>query len=94
MNQGFLDDIYNMLMQSFGSGQSAGNAYGSGSYGNNAYGNSSYSSGSYENGSYGSASYDFMDLLTGGYQSTSGSYYGINDYSSIYGNDNTDTSSG
>ena len=88
------DDIYNMLMQSFGSGQSAGNAYGSGSYGNNAYGNSSYSSGSYGNGSYGSASYDFMDLLTGGYQSTSGSYYGINDYSSIYGNDNTDTSSG
>ncbi len=78
------DDIYNMLMQSFGSGQSTGNAYGSGSYGNNAYGNSSYSSGSY----------DFMDLLTGGYQSTSGSYYGINDYSSIYGNDNTDTSSG
>ena len=88
------EDIYNMLMQSFGSGQSAGNAYGSGSYGNNAYGNSLYGSGSYGNGSYGSASYDFMDILTGGYQSTSGSYYGINDYSSIYGSSNEDTSSG
>lgn len=52
-------------------------AYGAGSTGNsyNAYNSSS-----------GSNASSLLDLLTGGYQSTSGAYYGVNDYSSIYGN--------
>ena len=59
-------------------------AYSSGgSTGNayNAYGGSSSGS-------------SLMDLLTGGYQSTSGAYYGVNDYSSIYGNSGSSTSAG
>ena len=78
--------------------QNAGgnNSFGGSSYGGNSYGSSSYGGNSYgTGGSYGSTSSGLLDLLTGGYQSTSGSCYGINDYSSIYGNsgyDNADSS--
>ncbi|MBQ1312130.1 MAG: hypothetical protein IIY55_09815, partial [Blautia sp.] len=81
---------------SYGSSSYGGNSYGSSSYGGNSYGSSSYGGNSYgTGGSYGSTSSGLLDLLTGGYQSTSGSCYGINDYSSIYGNsgyDNADSS--
>ena len=72
-------DIYSMLLQSFG--QSAA--------GNNAYSNSSYNT-----GTYGGSSSSLLDLLTGGYTSTSGATYGVNDYSSIFGNSGYGTSSG
>ena len=55
---------------------------------------SGYSNAYSNAGSYGSSSSSLLDLLTGGYASTSGSYYGVNDYSSIYGNSGYDTSSG
>ena len=72
-------DIYNMLMQAYSQGSNSGYS--------NAYSNN-YSG--YGNGS----SSSLLDLLTGGYASTSGSYYGVNDYSSIYGNSGYNTSSG
>ena len=61
-------------------------AYSSGSTGNtyNAYSSSSS----------GTGAAGLMDLLSGGYQSTSGAYYGVNDYSSIYGNSGSSTSAG
>ena len=83
-------DIYNMLMQAYGYGNSGNsyNAYNSG----NAY--NTYNSGSsYGGSSYGTGSSGLLDLLTGGYQSTSGQYYGVNDYSSIYGNSGNSSSS-
>ena len=92
-------DIYNLLMQAYGmsaNNSNAYNGYGSGSYGNNSYGNSSYGYGggnTYGNSSYGSSASDLLSMLTGGYQSTSGSYYGVNDYSSIYGNTDYSSSS-
>ena len=59
-----------------------------------AYSQSGNASNAYTNtGSYGSSSSSLLDILTGGYQSTSGSYYGVNDYSSIYGNSGYSTSS-
>ena len=59
-----------------------------------AYSQSGNASNAYTNtGSYGSSSSSLLDILTGGYQSTSGSYYGVNDYSSIYGNSGYSSSS-
>ena len=75
-------DIYDMLMQAYDMGGSTGNAY-------NAYGGGS----TYGSGSGNSDSLGILDLLMGGYESTSGSYYGVNDYSSIYGESGQDTSS-
>ncbi len=75
-------DIYDMLMQAYDMGGSTGNAY-------NAYGGGS----TYGNGSGSSDSLGIVDLLMGGYESTSGSYYGVNDYSSIYGESGQETSS-
>ncbi len=72
-------DIYNLLMQAYG--QSAG-------------ANNAYNSGYYNTGSYGGTSSSLLDLLTGGYTSTSGATYGVNDYSSIFGNSGYSTSSG
>ena len=74
-------DIYNMLMQAYGQ-QGTNNAY-------NAYGSTNpYSAAG------GGTAASLMDLLTGGYQSTSGAYYGVNDYSSIYGNSGSTGSTG
>ncbi len=77
-------DIYQMLLQAYGQSAGANNAYNSNSY--------------YNTGSYGGSSSSLLDLLTGGYTSTSGATYGVNDYSSIfgssgYGNNGYNTSS-
>ena len=85
------------LFGSSGSGSSGYNSYNS--YGSmseqdilnllmQAYGQSGNTYNAYNNSSYGSSASGLMDLLTGGYASTSGNYYGVNDYSSIYGNAN------
>jgi hypothetical protein len=68
-----------MLMQAYSQGSGSGYT--------NAY------SGNYSGYGNGSSS-SLLDLLTGGYASTSGSYYGVNDYSSILGNSGYNTSSG
>ena len=72
-------DIYNMLLQAYSQSSGASNAYNSNSY--------------YNTGSYGGSSSSLLDLLTGGYTSTSGATYGVNDYSSIFGSSGN-TSSG
>ncbi len=90
-------DIFDLLSQAaYGSygGSSSGpygssgssTGYSSGSYG--SYGSSglygSYgSSGSYGS-TYGQSSGSLLDILTGGYASTDGLYYGANDYSSVW----------
>ena len=84
-------DIYDLLSQA-GYGSSQGSSYGS-SYG--SYG-SSYGSayGGYDPyGSYGASSGSLLDILTGGYTSTDGLYYGANDYSSVLPYDTMDDSS-
>ena len=73
-------DLYDLLSQA-GYGSSQGSQYGS--YGNSydSYG-SAY--GGYDPyGSYGASSGSLLDILTGGYTSTDGLYYGANDYSSV-----------
>ena len=95
-----------LLDMILGTGGSSSQSYSSyGSYGSmseqdiynmlmQAYGQSAGATNAYNNSStYGSGSYGLLDLLTGGYESTSGSYYGVNDYSSIFGNSGYDTSS-
>lgn len=71
-------DIYDMLLEAYGQSSGASNAYTSNSY--------------YNTGSYGGTSSSLLDILTGGYTSTSGATYGVNDYSSIYGSSGYDSS--
>ena len=90
-------DIYNLLMQAYGMSGNSSNAYnGYGSGYNNAYGSNGYGNSGYGSSYGGSTAADLLNILTGGYQSTSGSYYGVNDYSSIFGNtaDYSNSSSG
>ncbi len=69
-------DIYDLLSQA-----------GYGSSGSGSYSSDSGSWGSSYGGSYGSSydqGYSLLDLLTGGYSSSDGLYYGANDYSNVW----------
>ena len=76
-------DIYSLLSQAAPGGSGA---YSSGSS-YDSYG-SSYGS------SCGADSGNLLDILTGGYASTDGLYYGANDYSSVWPYEEEDTSAG
>ena len=82
-------DLYSLLSQA-----ASGSSYGTGgsSYGSYNSGYGSYDS-SY-NSPYGSSSGSLLDLLTGGYASTDGLYYGANDYSSVWPYEEEDSSAG
>ena len=68
-------DLYDLLLQAGG-----GSSYGS-------TGSTGYTGGSYDPygsyGSYGASSGSLLDLLTGGYTSTDGLYYGANNYDTV-----------
>ncbi len=75
-------DLQDLLSQ-MGYGQSSyGSSYGGSSYSDSGYGSGYGSYGGY-GGSAGSYSGSLLDILTGGYASTDGLYYGANDYSSV-----------
>ncbi len=82
-------DILDLLSQmGYGGGYSTDSSYENSSYGNSSYGGSGYSDSGWGSSygysdSYGSSSGSLLDVLTGGYTSTDGLYYGANDYSSV-----------
>ena len=83
-------DIYDMLMQGY-TGSSSGSYGGSYSSAGSSYDSYGSYSGAYDPyGSYGTSSGSLLDILTGGYASTDGLYYGANDYSSVLYDDTAD----
>ena len=75
-NQGGYGSSYGSQSGGYGSSYGSGGSYGYGdSY--DPYGYGSYG------GAYASSSGSLLDILTGGYASTDGQYYGANNYSSV-----------